>query len=140
MALGTPDNGFAFSPNELTFEQGRVYKLKLTNPSKVEHYFTCVMRAACCACTQACSYRPLVAASPLPRSARDFASKVFTILVETAGVEGKGAGTEVALEPGATLTWIFVPMRPGRYPLLCPVTGHVEAGMVGALVITPAAK
>ena len=72
-------------------------------------------------------------------SARDFASKVSTILVETAGVEVKGAVTEVALEPGASLTWIFVPMRPGRYPLLCPVTGHVEAGRVGSLVIAPTA-
>jgi uncharacterized cupredoxin-like copper-binding protein len=43
MALGTADNDFVFSPGELTFEQGRVYKLKLTNPSKVEHYFTCVV-------------------------------------------------------------------------------------------------
>ena len=65
---------------------------------------------------------------------------MFTILVETAGVEVKGAVTELALEPGASLTWIFVPMRPGRYPLLCPVTGHVEAGMVGSLVITAPAK
>ena len=40
MSLGDADNAFVFSPNELTFEQGRVYKLTLTNPSKVEHYFT----------------------------------------------------------------------------------------------------
>ena len=76
----------------------------------------------------------------IQRRARDFASKVFTILVEAGGLEVKGAVTEVALEPGASLTWVFVPMRPGRYGLLCPVTGHVEAGMVGSLVISPAGK
>ena len=112
MTLGTADNALAFSPAELSFEQGRVYKLTLSNPSNVEHYF----------------------------SAPTFASKVFTVLVEVGGVEVKGAVTEVALEPGASLTWIFVPMRPGRYPLLCPVAGHVEGGMVGALIVTPPAK
>ena len=139
MALGTADNEFVFSPSELSFEQGRVYKLKLTNPSKVEHYFTCVPRPVQPALAPA-AYSDLSILSAAAGRARDFASKVFTILVETAGVEVKGAVTEVALEPGSSLTWIFVPMRPGRYPLLCPVTGHVEAGMVGALVITPAAK
>ena len=101
---------------------------------------TCFLCSSACGCTQLYSDLPLFSVSLPPRSARDFASKVFTILVETAGVEVKGAVSEVALEPGATVTWVFVPMRPGRYPLLCPVTGHVEAGMVGALVITPAAK
>ena len=131
MDLGDADNAFVFSPNELTFEQGRVYKLTLSNPSKVEHYFTCVPARAC-----------QFASAHLRhcRSARDFASKVFTILVETGGIEVKGAVTEVALEPGSSLTWVFVPMRPGRYPLLCPIAGHVEAGMVGSLVISPAAK
>ena len=42
MELGNAENAFLFAPNELTFEQGRVYKLTLSNPSKVEHYFTCV--------------------------------------------------------------------------------------------------
>jgi uncharacterized cupredoxin-like copper-binding protein len=112
MSLGTPDNALAFSPAELMFEQGRVYKLHLDNPSNVEHYF----------------------------SALGFASKVFTILVETGGVEVKGAVTEVALEPGKSLTWVFVPLKPGRYPLLCPVAGHVEGGMLGALIVTPPAK
>jgi uncharacterized cupredoxin-like copper-binding protein len=143
MALGDAENAFVFIPTELTFEQGRVYKLTLTNPSKVEHYFTCV--ACCVACAPAAaagSSRACNAAFAelrrIRRRARDFASKVFTILVEAGGVEVKGAVTEVALEPGASLTWVFVPMRPGRYPLLCPVTGHVEAGMVGSLVIAPA--
>jgi uncharacterized cupredoxin-like copper-binding protein len=110
VALGDANNALAFVPSELSFQQGRVYKLRVTNPSAVEHYF----------------------------SAPTFASKVFTILVEVGGAEVKGAVTEVALEPGASLSWVFVPMKPGRYPLLCPVAGHVEGGMVGSIVVTPA--
>lgn len=111
MALGSKDsNAFAFYPSELTFTQGQVTKLKLTNPSAVEHYF----------------------------SAREFASKVYTIAVESNGVEVKGAVTEVALEPGASLTWIFVPMKQGTYQLLCPVPGHIEGGMVGVLTVAAA--
>lgn len=53
-------------------------------------------------------------------------------------MEVKGAVTEVALEPGASLTWIFVPLKPGSYQLLCPVAGHVEGGMIGALTISKA--
>lgn len=143
MALGNAANEFVFEPSELAFEQGRVYKLTLTNPSKVEeHYFTCV-GSACAQRTGGSSSLLLRMRSELPlpfASAREFASKVYTILVEVAGTEVKGAVTEVALEPGASLTWVFVPMRPGRYPLLCPVTGHVEGGMVGSLVITAAKK
>jgi|APGre2960657444_1045066.scaffolds.fasta_scaffold00369_9 hypothetical protein len=41
MELGRSlDNQFAFYPSELSFEQGVVYKLSLSNPSKVEHYFS----------------------------------------------------------------------------------------------------
>jgi len=133
MALGDKSNALAYIPSELSFEQGQVTKLTLTNPSQVEHYF----------------------------SAREFASKVFTIAVESKGVEVKGAVTEVrlhrhlfcvsayagmsiitpsqvALEPGASLTWIFVPMKAGSYQLLCPVPGHIEGGMVGVLTVTAA--
>jgi hypothetical protein len=44
-------------------------------------------------------------------------------------------GEYLALEPGAELSWVFVPIKPGTYQLLCPVNGHVEAGMVGILRI-----
>lgn len=44
------------------------------------------------------------------------------------------APSEVALEPGASLQWVFVPQRVGTYELLCTVPGH-EA-MVGTLRIT----
>jgi hypothetical protein len=34
---------------------------------------------------------------------------------------------------------VFVPMKPGTYPLRCSVKGHAEGGMAGSLVVKPAA-
>jgi hypothetical protein len=35
-------------------------------------------------------------------------------------------------------TRVFVPIKPGRYPLRCTVKGHTEGGMVGEVVVRPA--
>lgn len=40
VVLGSADGDFVFSPSRLEFTQGRVTKLKMTNPSSVTHYFT----------------------------------------------------------------------------------------------------
>ncbi|GFR44522.1 hypothetical protein Agub_g5789, partial [Astrephomene gubernaculifera] len=98
MQLGTEDGQYVFTPSTLEFTMGRIYKLKLTNPSSITHYFT-----------------------PL-----EFAEKVFTIqvLAGDPAVEVKGAVAEVALKAGAAATWVFIPMKPGRYPLRCTVKGH----------------
>lgn len=97
MALGAKDsNDFAFLPSELSFTQGQVTKLKLTNPSQVEHYF----------------------------SAREFASKVFTIAVESNGVEVKGAVTEVCAQQCRTARFGRVHSR------WCDSTGGAGAGGV----------
>ena len=59
----------------------------MTNPSKAEHYF----------------------------SALAFASKVYSVLVEVNGVEVKGPVGELALPPGASLEWTFIPIRSGEW-------------------------
>jgi uncharacterized cupredoxin-like copper-binding protein len=112
MSLGRAgDDAFVFEAAEMSFEAGQLYTLTLSNPSKVEHYF----------------------------SAPTFASKVYTVNVESNGAEVKGGiPLELALEPGASLEWTFLPVRPGVYQVLCPVPGHIEGGMVGSLTITPA--
>ena len=38
--LGTANNPFVFSPSELTFQTGKLYKLVLNNPSTDKHYFS----------------------------------------------------------------------------------------------------
>lgn len=50
-------------------------------------------------------------------------------------MEVKGKVQEIELDGGASATWIFIPIKPGTYPLLCPVKGHIEGGMVGTITI-----
>ncbi|EFJ46284.1 hypothetical protein VOLCADRAFT_62827 [Volvox carteri f. nagariensis] len=105
--LGTEDGQYVFIPNTLEFTAGRICKLKLRNPSTSTHYFT----------------------------AFEFAEKVFSILVLAGdpAVEVKGGIQEVALKAGASATWVFIPMKPGKYPLRCTVKGH--DAMVGQIIV-----
>jgi uncharacterized cupredoxin-like copper-binding protein len=105
--LGSVENSFRFSPSELHFKAGKLYKLTLSNPSPVKHYFT----------------------------SKDFADAIWTAKVAFAGVEVKGKVSEIELQPDAKADWSFVPIKVGRYELECTVPGHAMAGMVGTLVI-----
>ncbi|GIL78188.1 hypothetical protein Vretimale_7574 [Volvox reticuliferus] len=105
--LGTENGQYAFIPSTLEFTAGKIYKLKLRNPSTSTHYFT----------------------------AFEFAEKVFSIMVLAGdpAVEVKGGIQEVALKAGASATWVFIPIKPGKYPLRCTVKGH--DAMVGQIII-----
>ncbi|BAU07305.1 cupredoxin domain-containing protein [Fischerella sp. NIES-3754] len=105
--LGNSANELKYEPNHLEFLAGKRYKLKLINPSNQKHYFT----------------------------AKDFADGIWTQKVEAGKVEVKGAIHEVELKPGAEAEWVFVPIKPGKYGLRCPIAGHTEAGMTGDIVI-----
>lgn len=117
--LGTTNGSMTYTPNTLTFETGRLYKLVLRNPSPQKHYFT--------------SYK--------------LASKVFTRKVQvfyddTRLAEIKGAIREIEVFPGGMAEWWFVPLQTGEFEdLHCRVkdkkTGvrHSEQGMVGKIVI-----
>ena len=65
--------------------------------------------------------------------------QVYTVLVLAGDaprtVEVKGAVQEVALKPGASLTWVLLPIKAGTYPLECSVKGHAGAGMVGTITV-----
>jgi uncharacterized cupredoxin-like copper-binding protein len=107
VSLGNSTNELKFEPNYLEFEAGKRYKLRLTNPSAQKHYFT----------------------------AKDFADGIWTQKIEAGKVEVKGAIHEVELKPSAEAEWVFVPLKPGKYALRCPIAGHTEAGMTGEIVI-----
>lgn len=118
VSLGTKDGAFTFEPNTLTFETGKLYKLVLSNPSPVKHYFT--------------SY--------------EFARKVFTRKVQVMdgdrqAAEIKGAITEIEVFPGGTTEWWFVPVQTGTMTdLHCHVDmeggeTHASQGMVGKIII-----
>jgi uncharacterized cupredoxin-like copper-binding protein len=106
--LGTETGELKFVPNHLQFKAGKRYKLALSNPSNIKHYFT----------------------------AKDFADAIWSQKVDAGNVEVKGAIHELELRTGTQADWVFVPARAGTYELRCTVPGHAEAGMVGTIEIT----
>jgi uncharacterized cupredoxin-like copper-binding protein len=107
VSLGNAAGELKFEPNFLEFQADKRYKLVLTNPSPVKHYFT----------------------------SKDFADGIWTQKVEAGNVEIKGAIHELELKPGAVAEWVFVPLKPGKYSLRCTIPGHSEAGMTGETAI-----
>lgn len=105
--LGTVGGKLVFTPNNLSFETGRLYKLILKNPSKDKHYF----------------------------SALRFAAAIWTRKVETESSEIKGAVREIELKPGGAAEWFFVPVQAGSFPVECTIPGHADGGMVGQITV-----
>ena len=48
-----------------------------------------------------------------------------------------GLVTEQKVAPGQTITFSFTPKSAGTFEFYCNVAGHREAGMIGALTVTP---
>lgn len=105
--LGSIAGDLKFFPADMAFVAGKRYKLILSNPSPVKHYFT----------------------------AKDFAGAIWTQKVDAGNVEIKGAINELELRPGTQAEWVFVAIRPGTYSLRCVIPSHTEAGMVGTIKI-----
>lgn len=107
--LGNAKGEMLFAPNELNFETGKLYKVVLSNPSPVAHYFT----------------------SPALSGA------VFTRKVQVNGPDGKALGeikgsvSELEVYPGGTVEWWFVPVKTASGELKCSIAGHAGHGMVG---------
>ncbi len=109
------ENGAAlsFSPNTFTFEAGKPYILRITNPASNDskHYF-----------------------SPEGTS---FYQAIATRKVQTAEAEYKAPYFDaVELKLGGTLELFFVPVIAGTYDIICTITGHKAAGMTGTVTIT----
>lgn len=108
-----------YEPNELVFETGKLYKLKLINNSDSKHYFT----------------------------STSFSKSIFTrkIQVNFKGkklAEVKGIINEVEVWPNQEIEWWFVPIKTGRFEdLYCRVEDkknglkHSEMGMQGVIII-----
>ncbi|MCE2668304.1 MAG: cupredoxin domain-containing protein [Microcystis sp.] len=107
ISLGSGQGELKFFPSQLDFIAGQKYKLILDNPSPTKHYFT----------------------------AKDFADASWTQKVEAGKVEIKGAIHELELKPNAQAEWVIVPLKTGKYKLICTIPGHAEAGMVGEIAI-----
>ena len=107
VSLSNNANELKFTPDRLVFQAGKRYKLSLTNPSNLKHYFT----------------------------AKDFADAIWTQNVIAGNVEIKGNIRELELRPNTNAEWTFVPIRSGVYELHCAIAGHTEAGMRGLITI-----
>lgn len=112
--LGTGDGQMRFTPPELNFETGKLYRMVLVNKSPHKHYF----------------------------SSDKFVQSIFTRKVQTYTPDGeetaeiKGHIREVEVFPGHTAEWWFVPIQTGEFnDLVCTVDGHAEAGMTGTITI-----
>jgi uncharacterized cupredoxin-like copper-binding protein len=119
--LGSPGK-HEFTPKQLRFETGKLYKLILRNDSNDPHYFT----------------------------SHTFSQMVWTRKVQVTqqrdgkGVtlaEFKGAMREIEVYPGQSAEWWLVPVAAGRVnDLRCDIKGadgktHAELGMTGEIVI-----
>ena len=119
--LGKPGQ-HVFSPSQLKFETGKLYKLVLRNPSNDAHYFT----------------------------SHGFTQLIYTRKVQvvqtrdgkaTTLAEFKGAIREIEVYPGQSAEWWLVPVAAGRASdLRCDIRTsdgktHAELGMTGEIVI-----
>ena len=111
-----------FTPKQLRFETGKLYKLILRNDSNDPHYFT----------------------------SHAFSQMVWTRKVQVTQqrdgksvtlAEFKGAMREIEVYPGQSAEWWLVPVAAGRATdLRCDIKGadgktHADLGMTGEIVI-----
>lgn len=107
LSLGNEKGEHRFEPDALTLETGRLYILRLTNPSPHSYYF----------------------------GSQGLADAVYSRKVVTLGPDGQvlseiyGPVRRVELKPGATLEWWFLPVRTGRFDDVTSTRSHTEAGM-----------
>ena len=117
---GTGSDQYAFSPNDIRFETGKLYKLVLHNRGAEPHYF----------------------------SSPGLAALVFTRKIQVMDNPGgkpvgeiKGTIREAEVYPGGTVEWFFVPIATGTLnDLHCSVKApdgrtHAEHGMVGTIAV-----
>lgn len=76
-----------------------------------------------------------------PREVKIKAGQPVRLVLENRGViehdivlEKLGVKT-ATIQPGKTAELTFTPKAKGRYPIVCSVPGHKEAGMTGVLVV-----
>jgi uncharacterized cupredoxin-like copper-binding protein len=66
----------------------------------------------------------------------EFTAPEFIAAIDLKNPSALGAYTnQFAVDPGQTKDVFFIPLKPGRYKLVC--ADHDWAGMIGEIVITP---
>lgn len=97
---------FAFRPAVIRVQAGRLIALRLVNRGQIAHQFETV------------------------------ALRTVAVTVADNQIDVEAPGLQmVRLQPGASATVQFLPRQRGRFPIVCTIEGHREAGMVGVLEI-----
>jgi len=95
VTAGTADGELKFVPDKLRFERGKYYKLVISNPSMIDHYF----------------------------SSEGMGTHIYTRKIQVAGADGKtlaeihGDIYDLEIKAGTTLEWYFYPMTNGKLRL-----------------------
>ncbi len=107
MTLGNAKGEHRFSPDTLTLETGKLYVLRLENPSPNSYYF----------------------------GSQGLADAVYSRKVVVLGPNGKviaevyGPVRRLEVAPGGTAEWWFLPVRTGKFEDVMSTRSHLEAGM-----------
>jgi len=111
--LGTDEGLHRFVPDRLSFETGKLYALRINNPSANSYYF----------------------------GSQGFADVVFTRKVVVLDKDGNdmaqvyGPVRRIEVKPGNRVEWWFVPVRTGQFNDLRSTRTHSEAGMNGMIEV-----
>lgn len=111
--LGTDDGQHRFVPDTLTFETGKLYALRIDNPSTTHYYF----------------------------GSQSFADAVYSRKAVALDKDGKdliqvyGPVRRFELKAGSSMEWWFIPIRTGSFDDLRSTRTHSEAGMRGTIVV-----
>ena len=101
-----------FEPKDLAFKVGTPYRLVLKNRGELDHYYTAAEFF------KAVAWRK--AQTPRPRGG-ELKAPYFT------AVE--------AYKGGGTVELFFVPVKRGKYPVICTLEDHEEKGMTGSITV-----
>ena len=116
--LGTDGGDLVITPSNLTFARGKLYNLVLKNPSDTEHRLSVVSFGS----TVKTQAKPVIDRGAVTGGLNWKSRVPFGYLVR-----------EIAVEPGGTAEWSFVPYVEASAYIKCAVPGHAEAGMIGIL-------
>jgi uncharacterized cupredoxin-like copper-binding protein len=97
-----------FTPSTLVFKTGTPYKLQIRNVGSMKHYFV----------------------------SEDFFKAIATRKIQSSEGEIKAPHlTSIEVFPDRAVDLYFVPVKKGRYSLICTIQGHAESGITGNIVI-----
>lgn len=113
MNLGNAQGEHRFSPDQLSLETGKLYVLRLQNPSLNPYYF----------------------------GSQGLADAVYSRKVVVLGADGKplaevyGPVRRLEVKPGSVVEWWFVPVRTGKFDDVMSTRSHTEAGMKATIEV-----